>query len=190
MKILITGANGFIGKNLIAELKNRGYTTILPFTKETENSLLEKFCKEAEFVFHLAGVNRPKDEKEYMEGNFGITLKLLKTLKKHNNNCPVLFSSSIHADQDTPYGRSKKEAEKLLFKYSEETGAKVLVYRLPNVFGKWCRPNYNSVIATFCYNIARDLPITVHDPNVTLKLVYIDDVIDEFIRALEGNETR
>lgn len=141
-------------------------------------------------MFHLAGVNRPRDEKEFMEGNYGFTLELLETLKKYNNTCPVMLSSSIQAELDNPYGRSKKAGEDIVFRYGRETGAKVLVYRFPNVFGKWCRPNYNSVIATFCYNIARDLPIQVHDPNVKLNLVYIDDVINELIRSLEGNETK
>ncbi|KXG44565.1 capsular polysaccharide biosynthesis protein CapF [Tepidibacillus decaturensis] len=188
MKILVTGAKGFIGKNLIAELKNRKYTDILEYTKDTNPSLLDEYCKEADFVFHLAGVNRPKDQSEFMKGNFGFTSTLLATLKEYNNNCPIMISSSIQAELDNSYGRSKKAGEDLLFKYSKETGAKVLVYRLPNVFGKWCRPNYNSVIATFCYNIAHDLPITVNDPSVVMNLVYIDDVVNELINALNGKE--
>ena len=190
MKILITGAKGFIGKNLIAELKNRDYTNIFEYDIDTNPDLLDKYCKEANFVFHLAGVNRPKDESEFMEGNFGFTSTLLEKLKKYNNTCPVMISSSIQAKLDNPYGRSKKAGEDLLFDYSKETGAKVLVYRFPNVFGKWCRPNYNSAVATFCHNIARDLPINVNDPKVVLNLVYIDDLVNELINALEGKENR
>ena len=188
MKILVTGAKGFIGKNLIAELKNQNYADILEYDIDTYPSLLESFCKEADFVFHLAGVNRPKNQSEFMEGNFGFTSILLDTLKKYNNTCPVMISSSIQAALDNPYGKSKKAGEDLLFTYAKETGAKVLVYRFPNVFGKWCRPNYNSAIATFCYNIAHDLPITVNDPSVVMNLVYIDDVIFELINALNGRE--
>jgi UDP-2-acetamido-2,6-beta-L-arabino-hexul-4-ose reductase len=190
MKILVTGPKGFIGKNLVAELKNRGYTDIYEFDRETEKSLLEKYTKECDFVFHLAGVNRPKNEEEFMEGNFGFTSELLELLKKYNNKAPILITSSIQAERDNPYGRSKKAGEDLVFTYGKETGTKVLVYRLPNVFGKWCRPNYNSAIATFCHNIAHDLPITVNDPSVVMKLVYIDDVVEEFIRALNGNENK
>jgi UDP-2-acetamido-2,6-beta-L-arabino-hexul-4-ose reductase len=190
MKILVTGAKGFIGKNLIAELRNQKYDHIFEYDIDTNPSLLDVYCKEANFVFHLAGVNRPKDPAEFMEGNFGFTSKLLDTLKKYNNTCPVMISSSIQAALDNPYGKSKKAGEELIFDYAKETGAKVFVYRFPNVFGKWCRPNYNSAIATFCYNIARDLPITVHDPNVIMKLVYIDDVVEELINALNGKENR
>jgi len=190
MKILVTGARGFIGKNLIAELRNREYNDIFEYDRDTDYSLLEKFCKKADFVFHLAGVNRPKEQSEFMTGNFGFTSKLLDTLKKHQNTCPVMISSTIQAELNNPYGESKKAGEDLLFSYSEETGAKVLVYRFPNVFGKWCRPNYNSAIATFCHNIAHGLPIKVNDPNVIMNLVYIDDVISELINALEGKENR
>jgi UDP-2-acetamido-2,6-beta-L-arabino-hexul-4-ose reductase len=190
MKILITGAKGFIGKNLVAELKNRKFTDIFEFGRDTDPTLLDEYCKEADFVFHLAGVNRPKEESEFMEGNFGFTSTLLDILKKHDNRCPVMISSSIQAEVDNPYGKSKKAGEDLLFSYSKKTGAKVLVYRFPNVFGKWCRPNYNSAIATFCHNIARDLPITVNDPSVVMNLVYIDDVVNELINALEGKENR
>lgn len=188
MKILVTGSNGFIGKNLIAELKNRDYNDIFMFDIDTDESLLDEYTKECDFVFHLAGVNRPKNQVEFMEGNFGFTSTLLELLKKHNNKAPVMISSSIQAKLDNPYGKSKKAGEDLLFSYSEETGAKVLVYRFPNVFGKWCRPNYNSAVATFCHNIAHDLPIQVNDPNVVMNLVYIDDVVDELINAQEGNE--
>lgn len=190
MKILVTGANGFIGKNLISELRNRGYKEIFEYDIDTDTALLEKYCKESNFVFHLAGVNRPPKESEFMEGNFDFTSVLLDTLKKQNNTCPVMISSSIQAELDNPYGRSKKAGEDLLFNYGKETGARVLVYRFPNVFGKWCRPNYNSVVATFCYNIARDLPIKVNDPSVVMILVYIDDVVEELINALGGNENK
>jgi UDP-2-acetamido-2,6-beta-L-arabino-hexul-4-ose reductase len=188
MKILITGAKGFIGKNLIAELKNRKYTDILEYARDTDPVLLDAYCQETDFVYHLAGVNRPKEQSEYMAGNFGFTKILLDTLKKHGNTCPVLISSSTQATYDNPYGESKKAGEDLMFAYGRETGAKVLVYRLPNVFGKWCRPNYNSAVATFCHNIARGLPITVNDPSVVMNLVYIDDVVEELINALQGKE--
>ncbi|MDF0727061.1 capsular polysaccharide biosynthesis protein CapF [Cytobacillus sp. S13-E01] len=188
MKILVTGAKGFIGKNLIAELRNQNYTDIFELCRETDPELLEKYCKEADFVFHLAGVNRPKDQSEFMDGNYGFTSTLLETLKKHQNSCPVMISSTIQAELDNPYGISKKAGEDLLLEYSKETGAKVLVYRLPNVFGKWCRPNYNSAVATFCHNVAHDLPINVNDPTVVMNLIYIDDVLEEFINALNGKE--
>lgn len=190
MKILITGAKGFIGKNLIAELKNRKFCDVFEYDKDTDFSLLDMYCKEADFIFHLAGVNRPIEQSEFMEGNFGFTSELLNTLKKYNNTCPVMISSSIQAELDNPYGKSKKAGEDLMFAYSEQTGAKVLVYRFPNVFGKWCKPNYNSVVATFCHNIANDLPIQVNDPDVVMNLVYIDDVVNELIKALEGKENR
>lgn len=190
MKILVTGAKGFIGKNLIAELRNRKYDDIFEYDRDADSSLLDEFCKEADFVFHLAGVNRPKEQSEFMEGNFGFTSNLLGSLKKHNNTCPVMISSSIQAELDNPYGESKKAGEDILFSYGEETGSKVLVYRFPNVFGKWCRPNYNSAVATFCHNIAHDLPIKVNDPSVEMNLVYIDDVVNELIDALEGKENK
>ena len=190
MKILVTGAKGFIGKNLIAELRNRKYDDIFEFDRDTDPSLLDEYCKEARFVFHLAGVNRPKEQSEFMEGNFGFTSDLLDSLKKHNNTCPVMISSSIQAELDNPYGESKKAGEDLLFSYGKETGAKVLVYRFPNVFGKWCRPNYNSAVATFCHNIAHDLPIQVNDPSVVMNFVYIDDVVNQLINALEGKESK
>lgn len=190
MKILITGSKGFVGKNLIAELKNRGYNSIYEFDKDTDKSLLDEFTKDCEFVFHLAGVNRPQNEEEFMQGNFGFTSELLNLLKKHNNKAPILITSSIQAKLDNPYGKSKKAGEDLVFSFGKENGNKTLVYRLPNLFGKWCRPNYNSVIATFCYNIANDLPIKVNDPNVVLTLAYIDDVVEEFINALEDRENR
>lgn len=190
MKILITGAKGFIGKNLIAELRNQKYTDLFEYDLDTELSLLGTYCKEADFVFHLAGVNRPKEQSEFMAGNFDFTSTLLDTLKEYNNTCPVMISSSSQAAFENPYGKSKKAGEDLLFDYGKETGAKILVYRFPNVFGKWCRPNYNSAVATFCNNIVRDLPIKVNDPNVMMSLIYIDDVIEELIKALNGKETR
>lgn len=190
MKILVTGANGFIGKNLIAELRNRKYQDILEFDMDTEEKMLDEYCQKSDFVFHLAGVNRPLNQEEFMEGNFGFTSVLLDTLKKYSNTCPIMISSSIQAELNNPYGESKKAGEDLLFKYGEETGAKVLVYRFPNVFGKWCRPNYNSAIATFCHNIANNLPIVVNDPSVRMNLVYIDDVVEELIKSLESMENR
>lgn len=201
MKILITGANGFVGKNLVAQLENiklgkaRNYKlsndlTIYKYDIDTPPELLDVYTKDCDFVFHLAGVNRPKDEKEFMEGNFGFTSVLLDKLKENNNKAPVLITSSIQAALDNPYGRSKKAGEDLMFEYGKSNNVKVLVYRLPNVFGKWCRPNYNSAVATFCNNIANDLEITVNDPEVVMNLVYIDDVVDEFIAALMGNENK
>lgn len=190
MKILVTGAKGFIGQNLIAELKNRNYKEIYEFDVDTDIGLLDKYARECNFIFHLAGINRPKDEKEFMAGNYGFTTVLLDKLREHDNKSPILITSSIQAELDNPYGQSKKAGEELLFAYEEETGSKALVYRLPNVFGKWSRPNYNSVVATFCHNVAHDLEIQVNDPDVIMNLVYIDDVVDEFINALEGNENK
>ncbi|MFC0187172.1 capsular polysaccharide biosynthesis protein CapF [Fictibacillus aquaticus] len=188
MKLIITGANGFIAKNLITELRNRGYNDLFEYTRKTSLADLDEYCKKADFVFHLAAVNRPKDQSEFMDGNYGFTSQLIELLKKHNNNCPILVSSSTQAALDNPYGISKKAGEDIIFKYGKETGAKVLVYRFPNVFGKWCRPNYNSAIATFCHNISRDLPIKVNASSVVMNLVYIDDVVEELINALNGNE--
>jgi len=201
MNILITGAKGFIGKNLIAQLNNikegkakeeriPSDLTVFAYDVDSDLESLDEYCQKADFVFHLAGVNRPKEQAEFMEGNFGFTSVLLDTLQKYGNTCPVMLASSIQAEVDNPYGVSKKAGEELLFRYAEETGAKVYVYRFPNVFGKWCRPNYNSAVATFCYNIAHDLPIQVSDPNVMMTLVYIDDVVDELISALAGNPTQ
>ena len=204
MNILVTGAKGFVGKNLCAALKNirdnKDRTRnikieeIFEYDIDTERNLLDGFCERADFVFNLAGVNRPKDNAEFMEGNFGFASDLLNILKKHNNKCPVMLSSSVQATligrYDNDYGRSKKAGEELFFKYAEETGAKVLVYRFPNLFGKWCRPNYNSAAATFCHNTANDLPITVNDRNIELELLYIDDLVAEMLDALENNEHR
>ena len=201
MNILITGAKGFIGKNLIAELKNikeekaKGYNlsseiNIYEYDIDTDPVLLDEYCKNADFVFHLAGVNRPKEQSEFMEGNFGFTSLLLDTLKKHKNICPIMLSSSIQAALDNPYGISKKAGEDLLFDYSKETGSQVYIFRFPNVFGKWCRPNYNSAVATFCNNIANDLPIQVNNRDVNMTLVYIDDVVFELIQALQDKTNK
>ena len=185
MKILVTGARGFIGKNLTAELKNRGYEDLILFDREDDPSCLDEYAPKADFIFHLAGVNRPKDVSEFMEGNCGLTEKLINILEAAGSKAPVLVTSSIQAALDNPYGQSKKAGEELLFSHKEKTGAPVFVYRLPNVFGKWSRPNYNSAVATFCHNIANDLPITVNDPATVMRLVYIDDVVAEFINAME-----
>lgn len=205
MNILVTGAQGFVGKNLCASLKNirdnKDRTRqikieeIYEYDINTPEEYLTEYCKRADFVFNLAGVNRPKDNSEFMEGNFGFADKLLSCLKEHNNTCPVMASSSIQATlvgryAGSEYGKSKLAGEELMFKYGNETGAKVLVYRFPNLFGKWCRPNYNSAIATFCHNIANDLPIQVNDRSVEMELLYIDDLVDEMIHAIHGNEHR
>lgn len=206
MNILVTGASGFVGKNLvynlrnIAQGKNRtrpnlSINEIFEYDLDTDPALLDKFCAEADFVFNLAGVNRPKDQSEFMQGNFGFATVLLDTLKKHNNTCPVMLSSSIQATLigrygQSDYGKSKLAGEELFFTYAQDTGAKVLVYRFPNLFGKWCRPNYNSAVATFCNNIANDLPIQVNDPSTELELLYIDDLVEEMLDALESKEHR
>lgn len=206
MNILITGAKGFVGKNLCAALRNirdgkdrtrsvLSIEKVLEFDIDTEASALDDYCGQADFVFNLAGVNRPKDASEFMEGNYGFASTLLDTLKKHNNTCPVMLASSQQASLtgrfgNSEYGRSKKAGEDLFLKYQEETGAKVLVYRFPNLFGKWCRPNYNSAVATFCYNIANDLAIQVNDPFVELELLYIDNLVAEMLDALENKEHR
>lgn len=190
MNILVTGAKGFIGKNLIAELRNQKYENIYQYDIDSTEVELEKYCKDAHFIFHLAGVNRPKDEKEFNEGNFGFTSTLLDNLKKHNNKAPIMLSSSIQADLDNPYGKSKKAGEELLFQYSKDTGSPVYVYRFPNVFGKWCRPNYNSAVATFSYNIANNLPIVVNNPDHMMNLIYIDDLVKELINSLNGKSTK
>lgn len=197
MNILVTGAKGFIGRNLIETLcnirdgKDKSFNidtdiTVFEYDINTDATLLEAYCKNADFVFNLAGVNRPKDPEEFMKGNFGFATTLFDTLKKYDNRCPIMISSSIQAELENPYGESKKAGEDATFEYSKETGAPTYVYRFPNVFGKWCRPNYNSAIATFCHNIAHELPITVNDPSVMMTLVYIDDVVAELIAALKG----
>ena len=205
MKVLVTGAHGFVGKNLCQSLKNirdgkdrtrpqLKIDDIFEYDLDTDEGVLDEFCAEADFVFNLAGVNRPKNPEEFMTGNFGFAEKLLKTLENHRNTCPVMISSSIQATcigrYDSDYGRSKKAGEELLFDYADKTGAKVLVYRFPNLFGKWSRPNYNSAVATFCNNIANDLPITVSDPKIELELLYIDDLVREMLDALEEREHR
>ena len=206
MKILVTGAKGFVGKNLCAQLnniregKNKSYgdlTISEVFEYDIDSSLeqLDSYCQSCDFVFNLAGVNRPQNQEEFMQGNFGFASTLLDLLKKHKNSCPVMISSSIQATLagrfgTSEYGKSKKAGEELMFEYAQETGAKVLVYRFPNLFGKWCRPNYNSAIATFCHNIAHDLPIQVNDRSVEMELLYIDDLVDEMMGALVGNEHR
>ena len=206
MRILVTGAKGFVGKNLCATLYNirdgkdrtrpdLKIEEVFEYDMDTEPSLLNEYCQKADFVFNLAGVNRPKETSEFMEGNFGFASTLLDTLKKYKNTCPVMLSSSQQASLtgrfgNSEYGRSKKAGEDLFLEYQEETGAKVLIYRFPNLFGKWCRPNYNSAVATFCNNIANDLPIQVNDPAVELELLYIDDLVAEMLDALEGKEHR
>ena len=198
MKVLVTGAHGFVGKNLCTQLNNikagkaKNYSVtiseVMEYDLDTNPALLDEFCQRADFVFNLAGVNRPKDSAEFMKGNLGFASILLDSLKKCGNTCPVMISSSIQATLDNPYGESKRAGEQLMFDYSKETGAKVLVYRFLNIFGKWCRPNYNSVVATFCNNIANDIPIKVSDPNRVINLVYIDDVVEELIAALNQLE--
>lgn len=204
MNVLVTGAKGFVGKNLVCNLRNiaEGKNRTRPkltigeiyeYDLDTDPALLDKFCAGADFVFNLAGVNRPKDQSEFMEGNFGFASDLLEKLKKHGNKCPVMLSSSIQATLigrygQSDYGKSKLAGEELFFEYSRETGAPILVYRFPNLFGKWCRPNYNSVVAIFCNNIANDLPIQVNDRSTELEFVYIDDLVEEMLDALEGKE--
>lgn len=204
MRILVTGAKGFIGKNLCAQLNNikegkaKYYGDLVvdeihEYDLDSTPEQLDLWCKECDFVFNLAGVNRPKDPEEFMKENFGFTTILLDTLKKYKNDCPVMISSSIQATLagrfgTSEYGKSKKAGEELMFRYGEETGAKVLVYRFPNLYGKWCRPNYNSAVATFCNNIDNGLPIQVNDPNVIMELLYVDDLIEEMICALQGQE--
>ena len=186
MKVLVTGAKGFIGKNLIAELDRMEGVEVCPFDIDTPTEMLEIYGADCDFVFNLAGVNRPQNVEEFMEGNFGFATTLVETLKKHGNTCPIMNASSIQAALDNPYGQSKKAGEDMLLAYGKEVGANIYVYRFPNVFGKWCRPNYNSAVATFCNNIANDLPIQVNDRNTLLHLVYIDDVVAELLAAMKG----
>lgn len=186
MKVLVTGANGFIGKNLITELTRREGIMVFPFDIDTPIERLDEYCRECDFVYNLAGINRPEKVEEFMEGNFGFASTLVETLKRYGNNCPVMNSSSIQAALDNPYGNSKKAGEDMLFAYGKETGAPIYVYRFPNVFGKWCRPNYNSAVATFCHNIAHDLTIQVNNRATVMHLVYIDDVVEELLQALKG----
>ena len=206
MKILVTGAKGFVGRNLCANLRNiqegkdrrfpeLSIESVFEYDLDSTPEELDQWCKEADFVFNLAGVNRPQNQEEFMQGNFGFASTLLDTLKKYRNTCPVMLSSSQQASLtgrfgNSEYGRSKKAGEDLFLKYQKETSAKVLIYRFPNLFGKWCRPNYNSAVATFCNNIANDLPIQVNDPAVELELLYIDDLVDEMIACLKGEEHR
>ena len=206
MKILVTGAKGFVGRNLCSQLNNikegkaRWYgdvqiEAVYEYDLDSTREQLEEWCKDCDFVFNLAGVNRPKNTEEFMEGNFGFASTLLDTLKRHGNRCPVMLSSSAQASLtgrfgNSEYGRSKKAGEELFLAYGKETGAKILIYRFPNLYGKWCRPNYNSAVATFCNNIANDLPITINDPTVELELLYIDDLVEEMISALKGDEHR
>ena len=206
MNILVTGAKGFVGRNLCENLKNirdgKNRTrpalcveNVFEYDLDTDPALLDEYCAKADFVFNLAGVNRPKEQSEFMQGNFGFASTLLDTLKKHGNTCPVMLSSSIQATLigrygQSDYGKSKLAGEELFFAYAKETGAPVLVYRFPNLFGKWCRPNYNSAVATFCHNTAHDLPLTVNDPATELELLYIDDLVEEMLDALEGHPHR
>lgn len=201
MNILVTGAQGFVGKNLVVQLRNiikakakwnkvNPDIIIYEYDIDSTSEELDQFCKNADFVFNLAGVNRSKDQAEFMKGNFGFASILLDTLRKYGNTCPIMISSSTQAALDNPYGESKRAGEQLMFDYAKETGTRVLVYRFPNVFGKWCRPNYNSAVATFCYNIAHDLPIRVNDTATVMNLVYVDDVVNEMIEALLGDEHR
>ena len=205
MRILVTGAKGFVGRNLCAQLNNirdgkaRNYAVsidaVYEYDLDSTPEQLDDWCKDADFVFNLAGVNRPQNQEEFMAGNFGFASTLLDTLKKHGNTCPVMLSSSQQASLtgrfgNSEYGRSKKAGEELFLKYGEDTGSKVLVYRFPNLFGKWCRPNYNSAVATFCNAVANDLSYTVNDPSVELELLYIDDLVDEMIACLKGEEHR
>ena len=205
MKILVTGARGFVGRNLCENLRNiqtgknrtrsLAIEEIFAYDLDTDPALLDSWCEQADFVFNLAGVNRPKEPSEFMEGNFGFASTLLDTLRRHGNACPVMLSSSIQATLigrygQSDYGTSKLAGENLFFDYGRQTGAPVLVYRFPNLFGKWCRPNYNSVVATFCHNIAHDLPIQINDRSAGLELLYIDDLVEEMLNALEGHPHR
>lgn len=190
MRILITGSNGFVGKNLVAELENRGYKNLYLYDRENTKADLEKWTKDCEFVFHLAGVNRPENEEEFMEGNADLTSQLIELLEKNGNQAPIMISSSIQAEKDNPYGKSKKAGEDYLIEYSQRNNIPVYIYRFSNLYGKWSQPNYNTVVATFCHNLARDIPIQVNDPSVEITFQYIDDVVNELINCLEGNPTK
>lgn len=190
MKILVTGSNGFLGKNLIAGLRNNGHNEIYEYDLNSDKSDLETYCKDCDFIYHLAGVNRTKNESDFMEINYGLTDEIIGILKNHNNKCPIMISSSIQAANGSSYGISKRISENVIFSYADECNTKVYVYRFHNIFGKWCKPNYNSVIATFCNNIARDLPIVVNDRNTKIELLYIDDVVNELLRCLTNVENR
>jgi len=187
MKVLVTGSNGFVGKNLVQTLKLLPNIEVFEYNRLTNKDEIDLYAKESEFIFHMAGVNRPEKEEEFLEGNFDLTLYLLGKLKEHGNRAPIVFSSSTQADLDNPYGKSKLASEQAIRDYSKTQNTKVYIYRLPNLFGKWSRPNYNSVVATFCYNIANDKKIEINNPNTDLSLAYIDDVVNEFLNALKGN---
>lgn len=190
MKVLVTGSNGFVGRNLISNLSLNKDIEIYEYDKNNTLEDLNNYTADCDFVYHLAGVNRPQNSKEFMEGNFGFTTDLLNSLKKNKNECPIMISSSVQALLDNDYGKSKKAEEDLIFNYGKKNGVKTFIYRFPNIFGKWCRPNYNSVIATWCNNIAHNLDINVDDENKVLTLVYIDDVCNELIKCLNNCETR
>lgn len=189
MNILVTGSKGFIGKNLIMKLKEEKHYKVFECDKELDKLTLEKYCEQVDFVYHLAGINRSDNEEDFMKGNAGFTLKLLELLSKYNKCCPLMLASSIQATYNNTYGKSKKAAEDLVLSYSAKNNANVFIYRLPNIFGKWCKPNYNSVVATFCHNIGRELPITIDEPEKVLKLVYIDDLVKELIQLLKQPNT-
>src|SRR5699024_5944682 len=190
MKILITGSEGFVGKNLVAELKNRDYNDLYLYGRETPFENLEKWTEDCDFIFHLAGVNRPKNEDEFMAGNADLTSQLTKLLERNQNNSPIMISSSIQAEIDNPYGRSKKAGEDYILEYGQKNNVPVYIYRFSNLYGKWSKPNYNTVIATFCYNIARDLPIQVNNQDAMITFQYIDDVVNELINCMEGQPTK
>lgn len=190
MKVLVTGAGGFIGRNLCARLAYETKVEVLPCDVDTEGGKLEEYCRDCDFVLHLAGINRPEDPADFLKGNYGFTAELLELLKRFTNRCPVMLASSTQAGRDNPYGNSKRAGEELLRKYGEESGARILIYRFTNVFGKWCRPNYNSVVATFCHNTAHNIPLKINGMGTALELVYIDDLVEELIAALYGRENR
>ena len=189
MNVLVTGSNGFIGKNLISRLKEEENLNIFECDMDLDKGLLEEYCKEADFIYHLAGINRTDDDKDFMKSNYGFTLDLLEILIKYNNRCPIMLSSSIQASNISSYGKSKKAAEDLLLSYSKKNNSNIFIYRLPNIFGKWCKPNYNSVVATFCHNISRELPITITVPEKEITLVYIDDLVNQLIQLLYSTST-